>query len=102
MQMLKKLFSSDNKYYLELDEIKDSEVVQSAVETSEKATQAVKEKAQDIVKSEPVQEAISTGSKAVETAQDKLKEVSPDDKASSKKSAAKAKSAKSEQAASNG
>ncbi|MEO1464775.1 MAG: hypothetical protein AAFR89_00905 [Cyanobacteria bacterium J06633_1] len=102
MQMLKKLFSSDNKYYLELDEIKDSEVVQSAVETAEKATQAVKEKAQDVVKSEPVQEAISTGSKAVETAQDKLKEVSPDDKASSKKSAAKAESAKSEQAASNG
>lgn len=72
MQMLKKIFNSDNKYYLELDELKDSEVVQSALKTAEKAAEVVKEKAVEIAKSEPVQEVVKTAEEAVETAQDKL------------------------------
>lgn len=72
MQMLKKIFNSNNKYYLELDELKDSEVVQTALKTAEKATEAVKEKAVEIAQSEPVQEALKTAGEAVETTQDKL------------------------------
>ncbi len=72
MQMLKKIFNSNNKYYLELDELKDSEVVQTALKTAEKATETVKEKAVKIAQSEPVQEAIKTAGEAVETTQDKL------------------------------
>ena len=72
MQMLKKIFNSDNKYYLELDELKDSEVVQTALKTAEKATEVVKEKAVEIAKSEPVQEVVKTAEEAVETAQNKL------------------------------
>ena len=48
MQMLKKLFNSNSKFYLELDEIKDSEVVQTAVKTASKAADTVKEKASDV------------------------------------------------------
>jgi hypothetical protein len=72
MQMLKKIFNSNNKYYLELDELKDSEVVQTALKTAEKAAEVVKEKAVEIAKSEPVQEVVKTAGEAVETAQDKL------------------------------
>lgn len=72
MQMLKKIFNSNNKYYLELDELKDSEVVQTALKTAEKATEVVKEKAVEIAKSEPVQEVVKTAEEAVETAQNKL------------------------------
>lgn len=73
MQMLKKIFSSDNKYYLELkDEVENSEVVQTAVKTAEKTAEAVKEKAQAVAKSEPVQSAVKTAGEAVETAQDKV------------------------------
>jgi uncharacterized beta-barrel protein YwiB (DUF1934 family) len=72
MQMLKKIFNSNNKYYLELDELKDSEVVQTALKTAEKAAEVVKEKAVEIAKSEPVQEVVKTAEEAVETAQDKL------------------------------
>lgn len=72
MQMLKKIFNSNNKYYLELDELKDSEVVQTALKTAEKATEVVKEKAVEIAKSEPVQEVVKTAGEAVGTAQDQL------------------------------
>ena len=72
MQMLKKIFNSNNKYYLELDELKDSEVVQTALKTVEKATEVVKEKAVEIAKSEPVQEVGKTAEEAVQTAQNKL------------------------------
>lgn len=60
MQMLKKLFNSNSKFYLELDEIKESEVVQTAVETASKAADAVKEKASDLADSQPVQKAVAT------------------------------------------
>ncbi|MEO1672452.1 MAG: hypothetical protein AAFR77_17040, partial [Cyanobacteria bacterium J06631_2] len=83
------LFSSENKYYLELDEIKDSEVVQTAVKTAEKTTQVVKEKAQEIAKSEPVQEVVSTACEAVGNAQDKLSSAITTDEADTKKPAQK-------------
>ncbi|MEY2858343.1 MAG: hypothetical protein RLZZ74_2656 [Cyanobacteriota bacterium] len=40
MQMLKKLFNSESKYHLELDETESSEVVPAAVKPAEKATAA--------------------------------------------------------------
>lgn len=73
--MLKKLFNSDKKYYLELDEIKDSEVVQSAAKTAEKTTIVVKEKTSEVTKSQPVQGVVKTATEAVEVAQDKLTSV---------------------------
>ncbi len=75
MQMLKKLFNSDKKYYLELDEIKDSEIVQSAVKTAEKAADVVKDKVSDIANSQPVQDAVKTATEAADVAQDKLASV---------------------------
>ena len=73
MQMLKKLFSSENKYYLELkEEVQDSEVVQTAIKTAEKTAEVVKEKAQEVANSEPVQSAVKTASEVVDTAQDKV------------------------------
>jgi hypothetical protein len=99
MQMLKKLFNSNNKYYLELDELKDSEVVQTALKTAEKATEVVKEKAVEVAKSKPVQEAVKTAEEAVETAQDKLTSaIATEDKPAQKKAvkvtAAKSKASK--------
>jgi len=72
MQMLKKLFNSDKKYYLELDELKDSEVVQTAVKAASKTAQVVKEKAQEVAESQPVQDAVQTASEVVDVAQDKV------------------------------
>ena len=73
MQMLKKIFSSENKYYLELkEEIEDSEVIQTAVKTAEKTAEVVKEKVQEVAESKPVQSAIETAGEVVETAQDKV------------------------------
>ena len=73
MQMLKKLFNSDSKYYLELkDEVQDSEVVQTAIKTAEKTAEVVKEKAKEVAKSEPVQSAVKTASEVIDTAQDKV------------------------------
>lgn len=76
MQILKKIFSifsSDNKYYLELkEEVQDSEVVQTAVKTAEKTAAAAKETAQEVVQSEPVQKAIETAGDALDTAQEKV------------------------------
>ena len=72
MQMLKKLFKSNNKFHLELDEIKDSEVVQTAVETASKAADTVKEKASEVASSQPVKEAVQATTDAAQSAQDKL------------------------------
>lgn len=72
MQMLKKLFKSNDKFHLELDEIKDSEVVQTAVETASKAADAVKEKASEVASSQPVKEAVKATTEVAESAQDKL------------------------------
>lgn len=83
MQMLKKLFNSDSKYYLELDEIKESEVVQTAVKTAEKAAEVVKEKASEVAKSQPVQEVIKTA----EEVQDKLSSATTEEKSAETQSA---------------
>ena len=67
MQMLKKLFNSNSKFYLELDEIKESEAVQTAVKTASKAADTVKEKA-----SEAADTVKEKASEVADTAQDKL------------------------------
>ncbi len=63
MQMLKKLLNSDKKYYLELDEIKDSEIVQSAVKTAEKAADVAQDKLASVVKTETNQTSTKANSK---------------------------------------
>ncbi|MGF1590573.1 MAG: hypothetical protein ACFCU7_15300 [Pleurocapsa sp.] len=88
MQMLKKLFNSDSKYYLELDEIKESEVVQTAVKTAEKAAEVVKEKASEVAKSQPVQEVVKTAAEV----QDKLSSTLTEEKPVETKSAKSVKS----------
>ena len=80
MQMLKKLFSSEGKYYLELDE---------AVETAKKAATAVQDKATEALESKPVQQAVETAKQAADTAQDKLQSVVSTDVEAETKSAAK-------------
>lgn len=93
MQMLKKLFSSDKKYYLELDEIKDSEVVQTAVKTAEKAAEVVKEKASEVASSQPVKEAVKTASEVTSVAQEKLASAITQENSTEAKPETKAKSA---------
>ncbi|MGL5939203.1 MAG: hypothetical protein ACRC2S_02265 [Waterburya sp.] len=70
--MLNKLFNSKNKYYLELDEVKDSKPVQAVVQTANKVAEVVKEKTADVVETKPVQEAIKTKNEVTNTAQEKL------------------------------
>ena len=65
MQMLKKIFNSDRKYYLELDESSNSNPVKQAV----KAKDAVQEK---IKESQPVKQVVETVQEVVDVAQDKL------------------------------
>jgi hypothetical protein len=72
MGMLKKLFNSKNKYYLELDEVKGSKPVQTVVQTANKVAEVVKEKAADAAESKPVQEAVKTTKEVRDVAQEKL------------------------------
>ncbi|MGB5632870.1 MAG: hypothetical protein WBM44_25855 [Waterburya sp.] len=72
MQMLKNLFNSDKKYYLELGEAKDSQVVQNAVKTATEVTDTVKEKAAEVAKSQPVKEAVKKATEVAESAQEQL------------------------------
>ena len=67
--MLKKLFNSDNKFFLELDELKESEAVQTAVETTKKAASAAKETASDVadIAQDKLQSAIATEDKPAES-----------------------------------
>lgn len=86
MQMLKKIFNSENKYYLELDEIEESKPVQAAVKTAEK-----------VLESKPVQQVVEATKEAGDVAQDKLQsavdtEAKPQEK-SSQKDAAKSQKA---------
>jgi len=73
MQMLKKIFNSDKKYYLELDEIEDSKPVQAVVKTAEKVADVVQDKAKEVIDSKPVEKAVETAKQATDDAQDKLK-----------------------------
>jgi hypothetical protein len=70
MQMLKKLFNSENKFHLELDEIKESEAVQTAVKTASKAADTVKEKASDLADSQAVQKAVTIAKDVVSDEKD--------------------------------
>ena len=85
---LKKLFNSKNKYYLELDEIKESDAVQTAVKTAEKVADVVKEKASEVAESEPVQKAVQTVKESANGTSDKLEsattKVKPDKKEAAK------------------
>ena len=69
MQMLKKLFNSENKFFLELEELKESEAVQTAVETTKKVASAAKETASDVVDvaQDKLQSAIATEEKSAES-----------------------------------
>ena len=83
MQMLKKLFNSDKKYYLELpDEIEESKPVQAVVETAEKLgsavkeqASAVKEQASKVLDSQPAQKAEEKAKKAGDVAQKQASKV---------------------------
>ncbi|MBE9042900.1 hypothetical protein IQ255_00520 [Pleurocapsales cyanobacterium LEGE 10410] len=92
MQMLKKLFNSDNKYFLELDEIKESQPVQAVVETAEKVADIVKEKASEVAESQPVQKAAEKAKETADQAKDKSSAVATKIK-STEKSEEKAESA---------
>ena len=91
MQMLKKIFKSKDKYYLELDE---------AVETAKKVGSAVQDKAADVLESKPVQQAVETVKEAADVAQDKLQSAVSTDTKTEAKSAAKSAEKKVESVAS--
>jgi len=89
MQMLKKLFNSDSKYYLELDGAKDSQAVKNVVEAAKKTATTAKKTVEKIQDSQPVQELL-------ETAKDKLESVTTtEEKPGTQKTATTAKSKKS-------
>lgn len=66
MQLLKKIFNSDKKYYLELNEAQDSQPVQEAVETANKVTDAAQEKLQSAktTGTKPAKQEVTTTAKA--------------------------------------
>ncbi len=74
MQMLKKIFKGDRKYYLELDELAESQPVQKVVETAEKIGDFAQEKAAELAKSQPVKEAVETAGKVA----DKVVDAAPE------------------------
>jgi hypothetical protein len=89
MQMLKKLFKSDGKYYLELDSVKDSQPVKNIAKTAKKIGETAKDKIEEIQDSKPVKEAVST-------AKDKLESITTTEEkpAKTKKSSQKTKTSK--------
>lgn len=82
--MLKKIFNSDKKYYLELDEIQDSKPVKQVVKAAEKVAEVVQEKATEVLESNPVQQAEKTAEKTADKAQDKLQSVAAETKSKTK------------------
>jgi|GEM_PF-1857193 len=75
MQMLKKIFKSDKKFYLELpDEIEEAKPVQTVVKTAEKVKDVVQDKAQDLLDSQPAEEAAKATKQAKKEVQDKAQE----------------------------
>lgn len=91
--MLKNLFGSGKKYYLELDESEQPDVVEAA----SKAADTVKEKATELAQSKPVKQAVETVSEVSTTVttatQEKLSKVLPGEEVAENKPAA-AKTAK--------
>lgn len=69
MGMLKNLFGSGKKYYLELDEAQE-EVVKAV----SKAADVVKEQATELTKSQPVKQAVEAASQVGQTAQETVSE----------------------------
>lgn len=62
MQMLKNIFNSDKKYYLELDEKNVPQSVKQAVKTAEKVADVVQDKAEQVV--ETVQDKAETATQS--------------------------------------
>ena len=73
--MLKNIFNSDNKYYLELDESSESKPVKTAVKTAEKVSNTVKETVTKVPESKPVEQTVKVAAKPKEAAQEKPKTV---------------------------
>lgn len=78
MQMLKKIFKSDKKYYLELEDSDVPQAVQQAVKTAEKVVDkvqdqagkvadAVQDQAAALIESQPAPKAITTAQEVVKT-----------------------------------
>ena len=86
MQMLKKLFNSENKYFLELDEVKESEVVQTAVKTAKKAANVAKETASEVADTaqETLQSTIAKDTVSKAEAKSKQPEPASDSQAKAK------------------
>lgn len=96
MGMLKKLFNSENKYYLELDEeAQDSQPVQEVVENANKVADAAPKKAAEIVESQPVQENVKTATQVIDQAQEKLQSATEVESEPAEKKTAEVKSIKS-------
>ncbi len=97
MQMLKKIFKGNRKYYLELDELAESQPVQKVVGAAEKIGDFAQEKAAKLAKSQPVQEALKTAEKVVDAAPEKLQST-----LTTETKPAKSKAAKTDKASKNG
>jgi outer membrane biosynthesis protein TonB len=91
MQKLKNLFNSDKKYYLELGDEKDSEVVQNVVQATTEVTDTVKEKAAEVAKSQPVKEAVEKATEVAESVQEQVASATTDEKPAKAKAKAKSK-----------
>lgn len=91
MQMLKKMFNSDSKYYLELDEAAESKAVQETVKAAKKTASVVQEKTAEVIESKPVQKAVKAAKETANAGQEKLESVAKDgeNKAKSAKNAVK-------------
>ena len=89
MQMLKKIFKGNRKYYLELDELAESQPVQKVLGAAEKIGDFAQEKAAELAKSQPVQEAVKTAEKVVDAAPEKLQSTRTTETKPAKSKAAK-------------
>ena len=95
MEMLKKLFNSKSKYYLELDDTQNPQPVPTAVKTSNKVANAAQEKVAELQNSKPVQEAEKTANKVIDAAQEKLQSATTvESKPAAKKATTKVESSK--------
>jgi hypothetical protein len=89
MQLLKKIFNSDSKYHLVLDETEDTEAVQAPVKTAKKAAKVVKEKTA-AVKTEVASKTSDTAKVVAANAQKNGATVIADNQKSSQKKSSKA------------
>lgn len=73
MQMLKKMFKSDDKYYLELDSVQEK-----AIDAATKANNATQAKVKAVAKSEPVKETSKKVSEAANQVSTKITDAVPE------------------------